>query len=253
MIARLFRVLVMGALLAGLCGSVRAAHQSGLIATTQWRRMELTVTMAQRVYPLGALALVHVRLTNVSRRVIRASFVCAPGDDMDVQVFSDAGRTVYPPAAPELPPPTPICLSIAIINMRPGQSVRADRYVILRARNIRVTFPFGGGPNFVRGYLQAWAIVGLTTGVPPSVTLSPAPKLSARVGPVRGPHGPLVFTYGETCGPGKPDYTAQTWTVSPTPVIKPICPDPLGWQLVVGWLDQPVAYVNYGTQPETGR
>lgn len=135
--------------------------------------MKLALTLPASSYPEDALARVTIRLENVSRKVVQigstSAAICAqwgPG----VQVGSNAGQILYPPATAWL---LPSCGSVILPQpLLPGQSIQRRLFAILRGNRIRAVATIGRDSKEIR---TPWLAITLLPEPPPHVTLGTSP------------------------------------------------------------------------------
>lgn len=139
------------------------------------------------------------------------------------------------------------------MRLAPGKGMRTQMYVILRGATLRpqveLTLPSGAHSRIAGKPLR----VRLTPGRPPPVSLSSGPRITATLSRPPGASGRPLYVGWFRCtvaefAPARP--VLDTWTpVSPHNLRpqphSPDCIHLLEWHAVVGWLNYPVASINY--------
>jgi hypothetical protein len=165
---------------------------------------------------------------------------------------------VYPPAV--IPEPFYKYFGPTVEYLVAGGSISATRLVILRGSRVRAAASFtitGEGSSNQpppEHQVQTPAItLHLTQGRAPSVVLHRTPAVQASIhAAVQPGHGHLHIIQWVKCsgvppsldgGPNPAWQTLRRRTTS----LRPTCSSgrPIEWHAAVGWLNQPVAYVDY--------
>jgi hypothetical protein len=104
---------------------------------------------------------------------------------------------------------------------------------------------------------QVWGptfTVSLTRAPAPRVVLSTRPRVSARIQPPPGAHGPLLYRADAACQEARTGFsdeagTGPAWVVSRTEVLRPSwspnCTHGYTWHVLAGWLNYPVVSIDY--------
>lgn len=230
---------------------------SSLTASTVLYGVRLSLTLSRRVYPQDALVHVIVQVKNVTHKSVQiggtGGAVCrqwGPG----VRVGNAAGQAVYPPAITWMlascgPP-------IRLRPLAPGQAVRRQLFAILWGNHIQAVASVGRE-------LVEIATPPLTVSLRPE----PAPHLSLRttspseidVAPATPTqHGRFYYITSQVCffpTPGAQGSSGSGWGIGHfergTPDtdgtfhMRSGCEPPSRWSFAGGWLDHPVAVINY--------
>lgn len=240
--------------------SLASSASRSVRVTTRTDGIKLSLILARHMYPRNALVLATMRLRNVSNASVLLPSPCPPGAFL-VQVVTPAGRMVYPPALrSQLPtscPPPPPEATVTAGSLPPAGVVQVRVPTILRAPRLRAVAELGPPGGVTGRFLH----IRLTRGDPPQVQLRLAP-VEAVITPRKGEQsGPLYYDAWAICqarGPTGLTYPgAETgWKVlrhgSRTGyLLRPQlqagqgCNTPVQWHLVAGFLNQPVACVDY--------
>lgn len=231
----------------------------GARASTDDGRVRLILTLPAKTYPRNALVPATIKLENHVSHVIWYNDACPLGV-LSLEVTTNQGGLVYPPAVPGTP--TPHCPRATATPLPPGHLVQRTVLAVLRGSNIHALANLGRGSH--QSYFETPNIaVQLTTGQPPAVTLNANP-LSATLTPATPPSGPLYEAAWTGCyssadrtgqssyGASFPEGFAALSGNQIVPQIKGPCAFQ-EWHAVAGWIGQPVATIDYlspGLQPK---
>lgn len=211
--------------------------------------VNLTLTVPRQVYPQNALIRVHVRVQNVLHRdlQVEADFRTACAHTARVEVLNAGGATVYPPAL--VPFPAPPCVAPPMTILHAGETITRSPLVILRGPQIHASI--GRLTTVNKGNQVTDQTVPVTT---PNITVVLKPqaapritlhtrksKIEALVDRPKAKHGPLLFQAFGDC----PGATTLIWTKAVSGRISSGCSAISRWTIVAGWLNQPVATLNY--------
>ena len=224
--------------------------------------IQLVVSLPRASYPWNALAAVTVRATNVSSHVIGIAPTGVPYscfiDAPVIVVQRKDGGTAFPPANPGEPGPP--CAPPFIDHPRelpPGKSIIVRQHVILRAAHVRAYLNLAIGGRSVKLttpllslhlFSSPAAQATLHLGSPVFATALPPPGARGAVLKAEWWHcrgralvgAPGYMTIEEAQGPFRP--------VNPRrirPQFVAGCNRLLEWHAAVGWLNHPVANIDY--------
>jgi len=228
-----------------------------LTVSTVSHGVKLTLTVPRRNYPRNALIRVSVRLENVSQhwKTISGGGPMCGSNHPGAAVTTDAGLAVYPPAIPSV---FASCgRFLRGTRLPPGGVLHAHPLIILRGNHVMAYARIDNqGTELVTRQL----VLHLVPGVAPQVTFTKTFFLQAAVRPANaGMKKRLYFLYGYRCpGGGDPaDHgiistssgvvTWQSTTLSHhgAYLFQVGCRDPIEWHVVAGYLNQPVAMIDY--------
>jgi hypothetical protein len=222
--------------------------------------VRLSLSLPRSTYPHNALVRVRLTLTNLSRHTIYVGSTAAPACAWygpGVQVLGSSGQVLYPPATEWLlascgPP-------ILSRPLEPGRALRRTTFAILWGTAIR------GVATLSTATLRKAVTIESPLLYPhmideaaPSLTLKRQPGLQLTVAPaVPEQHGVFSFVFGVWCpGPNPPSLEGghatgvSRWQRAPTLLGRPFhleaqCANPVRWVFAGGWLNHPVAAVDY--------
>lgn len=238
-------------------GTAGAVSSSPVSATSVRRGLRLTISVAKPTYPVNALVPVTIVARNVSRHNITITRHCTGGyySYLEARVIDAVGRMVYPPPIVGQPP-DPCHLAPPDRVLRSGQSMRTHDLVVLRSRRVTpvvVTFVHHG-VNTANPVSVGEAItLRLTKAPPPTAVIvhGPAATYVALTAPP-GAIGPLRYQFWVVCASpdGETSSVGHTrrWYIAAENRFLPLfsdCPTPSEWHAVAGWMDGPVATVDY--------
>lgn len=86
--------------------------------------------------------------------------------------------------------------------------------------------------------------VRLVAAQPPRISVSGSPSIHVDLYPPAGATEPLLYT-DWSMRPGAQYYWGRGWTMAPSDRLIPGCREATRWHLIAGWLNQPVATVDY--------
>lgn len=228
---------------------VQRPRDNGPSAVTTSHGVQLTVSLSKSSYPRNALVPVVVRIQNVSRR----SLVRLPGCDKpnpDVQAVSPQGDVRY------MQPIRPIAPLQCVKGARakillPGDAFQEQHLIVLRAKLVRAAWTFGT-PS------PAGMVVRTITSRPVPLTListreaaarvHSSPSVYADVARSPGGMGPLRYAQVAKCQTARgPEYVQDVvdWQTTEGPRLSPPCSNPLEWHAIAGYVNQPVATIDY--------
>jgi hypothetical protein len=270
------KAVVRNSIIAGLClflcPSVPMAGASGTQGVTVSACSHdvcMSLTAAARTFPRNALISVKITVTNENKKTIwfeRQSMASEPV----AEVLSASDGVLYPP--PFTMPTLDAIWKEAGPELFPsGSIIRAREYVVLRGSQVRAVTHFR--IEVVDGSMITLRTpkvrLLLTATSSPTAALSTSPAVSAVLSrPRDAGQGPLLhvgwyacpagngairyggsgFYEGFSTTPGAPNYLVGSpygWTPTLSRVLHPGCSAPLEWHAVAGWLNQPVADINY--------
>jgi hypothetical protein len=229
------------------------AKTSDTSITTVSHGMKLTLVVSRQSFPRNALVQVGVRLENVSREDLRVATyprLCGYGNP-GIDVTDARGRTVFPPATTFLYQ-APICSTPSLATLAPGDVRTGRPLVILRGRYIQVVAQIE-----LEG--ETYSVFGRKL----LIHLYAAPPLNATlkfdsdgfpyavIGPVPHPHSSLRYVSSNKCLVNEPDGQITTyaqwniWLEALSSDVPAACPNLLEWHMVAGYLDHPVATLDY--------
>lgn len=237
--------------------SVQARPTSAYLAEVRTHGVELSLSLPRHDYPQDALVRVTVRLENISRRVVQVGATGAPACDRrgpGVLVSNASHQILYPPAITWLLPSCGPYLRPR--SLRPGRTIRRGLFAILRGNQIQAIAAIGNKP------------VEITTP-PLTVTLrsEPAPHLILRTtapseisisSATPTQRGSFYYITSEMCvfpTAGPQGGTGSGWGMTHFAFTTPDrdgvyrfasgCEPPTRWSFVGGWLNHPVATIEY--------
>jgi len=213
--------------------------------------LKLTLTVPRSSYPLDALARVTARIKNVSTHDV--GYLAGGATSPEVQVLDSSGRIVFPPAMPYGPPlngasggPGPL---------HPGQTVGGSTYIVVRGSRIRASQVFWPtwDPTSERASNKL-----VTHPITVRLTSEPTPKLTLRQtakGPVldvtrpAGVGSPMQRLSYAQCAflpsDGSLNFEYSYGWVDSGLHLTPGCSPLIEWHLRLGWLNHPVAALDY--------
>ena len=211
--------------------------------------LKLTLAVSKATYSRDALIRVHLTLQNVSRLAIRLGGTRGPECNRwgpGVQVVNAGGQIVYPPATEWL---LGSCgKPILSLPLRSGGTMRRTTLAILREADIQAVAMLGTDTLVATPRLH----LHLISGPSPQLTLTTQPARIAVV-PGTGWGDRFYYLYSISCPVTAGETTLTgwaTWTRGATGgdgVFRRSaeCSSPVQWRFVGGWLDHPVATLNY--------
>jgi hypothetical protein len=227
--------------------SLHAASVSALRVDTISHGVKLSLSIPRQTYPKNALVTVTVRLQNVSRHPVLVS----GNNPSTVAVFDSSHQVVYWPNTPfmdqelfdhSVPKRLPIKLA-------PNKHISTTFFVILWGPFLQAQAMLGA-PAKQHDIRGTFVPLTLTNDVAPAVVVTDAPTIHADVTPPPGVSGPLHFVQQKQCTTG--NGVSGTWTGwdvatsdSLTPGFTSDCSSNRKWIAYVGWLNHPVATIDY--------
>jgi hypothetical protein len=222
--------------------------------------MRLTLSLRRGTYPRTALVRVRLTLMNISHHAIAVGSTAAPECAWfgpGVQVLDSAGQVLYPPATewimascgPRIMPKP----------LAPGRTVHHTTFAILLGSAIRAVATLStatpGTATTIETPLLHLHMIDETT---PQLTVPSQPSLHLTVTPATPKQrGAFLFVFGILCpGPNPPSLVGGFGTAVPgwqrasTHLgrafhLEAQCANPVRWVFVGGWLNHPVATVDY--------
>jgi hypothetical protein len=222
-------------------GSADAGSQVSSVAFG----VKITLQMPRSTYPQNALARAVTIVQNVSSHPVS---IRRPLDgcwtNPTVITTSADGKTVYPAGLTTVFPHP--CKVPIIRQLAPGQIIRATRYLVVRGPIIRGLVFVGAG---VASQLATPAFpVRLTEGTAPQVAIRSTPNGPyAQISPVLAAHGAVRFISSAECGSSGSGGVVDVlrWTMVHSFRVEAGCPGTEEWHAVVGWVNEPVAEIDY--------
>jgi hypothetical protein len=229
-----------------LLASRTDAAASAIRVDTITHGVKLSLSIPRQIYPKDALVTVTVRLQNVSRHTVLVSANNYP----DAIVLDAAHQEVYSARDPLLdralfelhgPGPRPP------MKLRPHRVLVASYFVVLRGPLLRADAMVGsrGKEHAIQGPTLP---LTLTDEAPPTVTVMVTPTLHATITPPPGVSSPPYFVEQTQCADNGIS-TGRGWQAAATNDLTPQfatdCSTPRAWVAVAGWLDHPVANIDY--------
>jgi len=205
--------------------------------------VKLTLIVPKRTYPRNALVRVTIRMKNASHRAVMLQGAC--GYTGGVQVINNSGQAVYSPPNLILLPGAPPITGCApyTLPFDPGQQVTERPYLVLAGTRIQAWDIVNGKTLWVAMRVR------LTTATPPTVTLHQSPTVSATIHPIGPVSGHLYFIAWTGCDStplaSGSSFLSFAWRPSAGATLFPQCSDPTEWHALAGWLDQPMAHIDY--------
>ena len=243
--------LVMGLLLPGRGGErahQRHVHEIGVETLVHGLRLSLSVRKAG--YPRNGLIRVRVSVRDVSGHDVALGSPDGCMDSPGVQVVDEAGKVVYPPA---LPPIRGTCGAVRNpLILGQGQVVTREVLVVLRGNRLQAVAVIkrSAGPDgtFVKGQPIRLPLAPATA---PRVSLGVrGGAVFARLLPSSRVNGPLLYVDEAECKQQASRRTSEVvsghhdWTVGSN-LLTPGCSPARIWHVVAGWLNHPVAVIDY--------
>jgi hypothetical protein len=244
-------------LLPGTAGVIASSHRSSVRqpaqSTVVAHGVRLSVATSKNAYPRDALIRTSIRLDNLSQHVVKLALQCSSGF-LEAQAVSRSGGVRYPPLFKEgYGPALPCKIGTPPRAVPPGHSIIRTQYVILRTHRLRAVADLGrvGMPLLV---MTPPLVLRFTPSTPPLASLISAPRLKAKIVPsTSGQRGPLLYQESVLCGSGSSGLvTGGSVTTSwhrrfarRSYLFYPSCSVPLQWHIVAGWVNQPVALIDY--------
>lgn len=202
-------------------------------------------------YADHALARITIRIRNTSRHTVRLTAGCSVGNPM-VLISNDNGRVVYPPGVSGVDPL--LCATHTWSQgpaIAPRQTLIRRRYAVMDGREFTAVVFLGPYASEIDTSPDG---VGWGLGRKPEISLATHPALRLVLTPRQTPRGPLLYTDGYRCSRGASGaiqtsgtglHWRHVWGTVITPQIVKTCRTLLEFHMTAGWLDQPVATVDY--------
>jgi hypothetical protein len=221
-------------------------HGYSVVRTSQG--MRLTLRFARRDEPRHALVAVTATLMNLSNSGLtiersRRPYGPCSWPAISLQSINAKGRIVEP--SPPIQGPVPSCPAPQLVALPVGSRVVEHQMIVLWTSRLQVDLqidgqacdcqPFGG--VFVRLHLHAGTspriLVQNIRGFPTAAITRPP-----------GATGQMYYRSWGDCGFASSSYD---WTALTSGVLSAGCTGRPRWHLDVGWLNSPIASLNYGT------
>lgn len=238
-----------------LLGRTPEPSDSGTHVAAISHGVKLSLLLPRRVYPAHALVSGVVRIKNVSPQTVlipgypAACVSYNPG----VQVTNVSGQIVYPPPV-TVPPPCPPPPNQPLL---PGQSVEQRLYAVLDGPYVRAMV------ELQEQTAGSSAAVMVTT---PLIRLTLVPSTDPHLRPhisattvsavVRRPAHARGLLYYDTwfirCPNGAGGQItggSPLWMRTPGTTLSPDCTPVSEWHVIAGWLNYPVATLDYLSRP----
>jgi hypothetical protein len=244
----------------GVPSSGQASHAAyaGLVVS---HGIQLVVSLPHASYPWNALAAVTVRATNVSRHVVGIAPTEVPYscwiDAPVIVVQRKDVSTAFPPAIPGEPGPN--CAPTFITNAQelpPGKSIAMRQRVILRAAHVRAYLNLAIGGRSVEIITLACLCISFPAHPPRRRCTSARRFCHGAASP--GAHGAVLIAEWWHCRGrplvGAPGYMTIEGFDGPFRAVNPGrirpklaagCNRLLEWHAAIGWLNHPVAHIDY--------
>lgn len=225
-------------------------------ATVTRHGVKLTLSIRRQTYPQSALVRVWARVQNVTAHNV---LLYDQGPEA-------AGKYIPQPVVSKTREGTPLPISLTdyrspsgpapLSLLLPAGAVRnVPEMVILRGPFLRLDLTLSSGRHHPArpGSMLSTPTLRLNLIAPdtPTVTLhTPPAQPSATVAPTVDVHGNLLGVWNWNCGNDIfPDAKQQNLYWAPVGSrITPTCTSLLGWHEIVGWLNHPVAEIDWGEQ-----
>jgi hypothetical protein len=231
-----------------------AAHPaSGYQVSTVSQGIKLTLIVPHKTYPRNGLARVTITARDVARRPVRIMGVdtlCGSNNPY-IDVSDGQGHLSQLPTFTRFLPNTcPLPAPTSFRSLGAGRSLRWHRYVILTDSVVEATIILGQPPGSRQVSTPAIA-VRLTGGQAPQVELHrDRGSVFADIQPVGAMRGPLRYIESVRCpfiGPaiGYQVVTEYSWQVADGEQVTASCDPVSEWYVIAGWLNQPVAHIDY--------
>ncbi len=224
--------------------------------------IQLVVSLPRESYPWNALASVSVRATNVSTHVIGIAPTEVPDncwiDAPVIVVQRKDGSTAFPPAIPGEPGPS--CAPTFLTDSRalpPGKSITVRQHLILRAAHVRAYLNLAIAGRSVKLFTPPVSL-HLFSSPPAQATLHLGSLVFATALPPPGVHGAVLMAEWWDCRGralvGAPGYVVMEGAQGPFRPVNPQrirpqivagCNRLLKWHAAIGWLNHPVAHIDY--------
>lgn len=225
--------------------SARAASGSGIRVDTISHNVRLSLIVPKQVYPQNALVRVTVQVQNLSNHSMdlgATSGRYCPTTSPGVQVIDKIGTIVYPPEVSNYSICTPHPSSAIL---RPKRVIQRRLLVILRAPYLQAVVTIG------KGIESAILPLRLVPGIPPSSIVSNEPSPHIDIHPSPGDRGRLHYFQVTECRTAQSDSVKGSlhWRTSggARHVVRlhPDCLPATSWHVVAGYVNQPVATIEY--------
>jgi hypothetical protein len=216
--------------------------------------LRITLSLPCCSWPRNALVRASVTVRNLTARDV---LISQRGTALGVQPVDARRRPAGEPfgrlghimsgSGPYLPP----------LPLHPGKSLRAVFYGVLSSSRLQANVQISD--RFAVDVRGPVARLTLEAGSPPTYTLVSSPEVYADVKPATPATGPLLYeTVDSSChGPGFSESTGGGigWLQAPGGRLAPIwpqgpswhgtCTRNYHWEVLAGWVGQPVVHINY--------
>lgn len=234
--------------------SAAARPASGYSVTTVSHGIRLTLSLPRNTYPRNALVRVTLVARNIARKpvsVIRENITCGDYNPYVEAKDSTGNISQLPTLTRFLHPPCPAPVSGQLL---PGHAIKRQRYVILSDRMLVATFMVGSLQRSIKYLSTPPLSVSQSTGQAPHVVLHvDGEQAFADVAPAGPTKGPLRFIQSVHCptNGGFEVVTHYDWQPADGTRITAGCSPLSEWHAIAGWLNQPVATIDYVPPADT--
>lgn len=219
--------------------------------------VELSLSLPRRDYPRDALVRVTIRLENISRQLVQVGVTGAAVCDRrgpGVQVSTASHQILYPPAITWLLPSCgPVFLPRAL---RSGRAIQRRLFAILRGNHIQAIAAIGKKP--VEITTPPLTVMLRSEPAPRVILRTTAPSKISVSSATPAQRGSFYYITSEMCifpTPGPQGGTGSGWGMTHFAFSTPDrdgvyrfasgCEPPTRWSFVGGWLNHPVATIEY--------
>lgn len=207
--------------------------------------LRLVLQLPSRTYAWNSLVRVQVELDNRSQRSVTVYSMCEAVGFLGVQAIGRNGKILFPPAVGGAP--SPGC-PILIRQLGTGSRIVRSIYVILRSDRLRAVAEVSVGAGHGQ-MLTQYLKLHLVNGAPPRVRVVTGQTVSAEITPsglVRGSLHYMEWTKCAAAGSLASFTATRFWAVARGRRLSAeLCDRGSEWHAVAGWLNGPVAYINY--------
>lgn len=241
---------LLAALFALLLPSAGVAESTrGITVSTMTHGVKLTMRLPRRTYPRNALVRVTVSLSNVSNHTVRIADGCSLSNGLTADVRNGHGNVVFPRAMDFFPYHCPgSALGQYGIPLRPGTTIARRPLVVLFASWIRPLVILTDGTH--GGTEWTGPTVRVTHYHAPPLRVTAQAQSYRTFADIRAPSpvsGPLYYIQSAFCritGSIQVD-SEQNWIATYGTRVEPTCSGVTSWHVVAGWLNHPVATIDY--------
>jgi hypothetical protein len=244
-------------LIAGLLPSASSAGsmKTPITVSAVAHGVKLTLTVPRREYPRNALIRAKLSLENISAEavpVLGARFpACRYQYWAAARVLTKGGKAVYPPIVS--PDEFISCGPLMFpLQLRPGETLRNTVFLVLRGSHIQGFTALGTEQEPIEVETPI-TTVRLTRKSSPHIRLQTSPVLEAVLrGQAHVRQARLYYYEWASCRDGEPrtmDWTPFSIRKARTYSFTPGCENPSEWHLAAGWLNYPIAQVDWKKGP----